>query len=192
MKIYLLAALTGLLLAGCGMTPEAAKERAFSFYDLKQYKEATPLLEKAFQGGIDDPELVVRLAYCRAMISNEPTKAIEILRDSALKYPKYARTYFELGFLAEHFGPTEGRANLRQALGFTRMAVALDSTDWKALDNLGMYYFQLGDLDSAKFAWVKAQTIQKDHAELNTRLRQIEELIAKRDSAAVDTVIPGI
>jgi len=177
-----------ILLVGCGPSPEAAKERGFAFYDLKQYKDALPLLEKSFKGGIDDPELIVRLAYCRAMIAQDPSGAINILRDSALKYPKYARTYYELGFIAEHFSPTEGQSNVKQALGFTRRAVELDSTDWKAIDNLGMYYFQLGDFDSAEYVWKRAQNINPSHAELNARLAQLAELKAKRDSVRADAV----
>jgi tetratricopeptide (TPR) repeat protein len=174
--------LFGLLLAGCGMSPEAAKQRGFAFYDLKQFKDAFPLLEKAYKKGLDDPELVVRLAYCRAIIGGDPAAAIAILRDSVLKYPKYARTYFELGFIAQQFGPNEGQANVKQALGFTRKAVALDSTDWLSVDNLGMFYFMLGDLDSAEIWFKAASRLKSNDAELNARLAQIAELKAKRDS----------
>jgi len=175
------------------MTPEQAKTRAFQFYDLQQYKEAFPLLEKAFEGGIDDPEMIVRLAYCRAVLGSDASGAINILRDSALKYPKYARTYFELGFIAHNFGPTEGRENIRQALGFTRMAVKLDSTDWRSMDNLGMYLVMLDSLDEAQAVFLDAQKLNANFPELNTRIQQVADLIAKRDSttAKIDTVKLG-
>lgn len=184
---------SGVILAGCGMTPEQAKTRAFQFYDLQQYKEAFPLLEKAFEGGIDDPEMIVRLAYCRAVLGSDASGAINILRDSALKYPKYARTYFELGFIAHNFGPTEGRENIRQALGFTRMAVKLDSTDWRSMDNLGMYLVMLDSLDEAQAVFLDAQKLNANFPELNTRIQQVADLIAKRDSttAKIDTVKLG-
>ncbi len=181
------------VLVGCMPSPEAVKEKAFAFYDLKQYKEALPLLEKSFSRGLDDPELIVRLAYCRAKIAGDPTGAINILRDSVLKYPKYARTYFELGFIALQFGPPDGQANVKQALGFTLKAAQLDSTDWLTLDNVGMYYFMLGNFDSAGIWFDSAKKIKPDDAELNARIVQLAELKAKRDSskAAQDTVKLG-
>ncbi len=175
-----------LLIAGCGKNPEGAKQRAFDLYDLKKYADALPLLEKAFVGGIDDPELVVRLAYCRATISGDGLSAINILRDSAAKYPKYARTYFELGFVAHQFGPTDGQQNVRQAIGFTRKAIQLDSIDYKFRDNLGMFFFMTGELDSAEFWFKAAKALNADDADLNAKIVQIGELKARK--AAEDSV----
>jgi tetratricopeptide (TPR) repeat protein len=179
------------ILSGCGLSPQAAKDKGFEFYDLQKYKEALPLLEKAFAGKIDDPELIVRLAYCRAMIKGDPSSAIDILRDSVLKYPKYARTYFELGFIAHNFGPNENNQNLIQAMGFMRKAIELDSTEWKFKDNLGMFYFMQGQLDSAEIWWKAAYKLKTDYPELNTRLQQIAELKiekARQDSVAADSL----
>jgi len=180
-----------LIFAGCGSSPETAKQRGFDLYDLQKFADAMPLLEKAFAGGIDDPELVVRLAYCRATISADGLSALNILRESALKYPDYARTYFELGYVAHQFGSTDGQQNVRQALGFTRKAVQIDTTDYKMRDNLGMYFFMLGELDSAEYWFNAAQALNLTDAKLSAKILQIKELKVRKaleDSiAALDT-----
>lgn len=181
MRRVIAVLVAAVLLAGCS-TPESSKEKGFALYDLGQYKKAHSLFEKAFAGGIDDPELVVRLAYCRAFINADPTGAISLLRDSALKYPRYARTYYELGYIAEQFGPSDSLMNIKQALGFTLKAAALDSSDWRIADNAGMYYFRLSSLDSAKRWFEAARAIKPDDAELNQRLAQIIEIQAKQQA----------
>ena len=69
-----------LIIAGCGGNPEAFKQRGFELYDLQKFADAMPLLEKAFAGGIDDPELVVRLAYCKATVSADGLFALYLAR----------------------------------------------------------------------------------------------------------------
>jgi len=189
-RVGIILVISGLFFAGCQQSPEEVKARAFQFYDLQQYKEAHPLLEKAFASGLDDPEMIVRLAYCRAVLAKDVNGAIDILRDSALKYPRYARTYFELGFIAYNFGPNEGKENIKQALGFARMAVKCDSTDWRSMDNLGMYLVMLDSLDEAQAIFLEAQKLKADFPELNTRIKQVADLIAQRDSlrSAADSV----
>jgi len=175
------------LLLGCSITPQGARTRGDAFYDRGKFPEAFPLLEKAFLGGIDDPEMVVRLAYCRASVKGDASSAITILRDSALKHPNYARTYYELGYIAFTYGSKDSSANVRQAIGFTMKAAALDTLDWKSRDNLGMYYGLLGELDSSRY-WLKAaQELKPDSPELNERLAQLEQYLeekAKQDSTA--------
>jgi len=174
------------------MPPETAKEQGFLRYDLGRYSEAHPLLERAFAGGLDDPELVVRLAHCRTTVKEDPTGAINILRDSALKYPDYARTYYELGFIAHDFGPTDDFRNVLQAIGFTRKAVELDPDDWRFKDNLGMFYLEMRELDSAMAFFQAARVLTTDYPELNARIEQTHQLLeekARLDSLAVaDTV----
>ncbi len=177
---------SALALTGCGNNPEAAKQRGFDLYDIKKYADALPLLEKAFAGKIDDPELVVRLAYCRATIGGDGLSALSILRDSALKYPKYARTYFELGYIAHQFGSTDEQQNIKQALGFTRKAIQLDSSDYKMRDNLGMFFFLLGELDSAEFWFTAAKAMNSEDTDLNLKLAQIGELKVRK--AAEDSI----
>ena len=67
--------------------------------------------------------------------------------NSALKYPITLGPNFEPGYIAQHFGPTENQANLKQALEFTIKAAERDPNDWRIIDNLGMYYFMLGGVD---------------------------------------------
>ncbi len=165
-----------LLLTGCGSSPEAAKQRGFDLYDLQKFADALPLLEKAYAGGIDDPELVVRLAYCQATITADGLTALNILRKSAEKYPNYARTYFELGYVAFQFGSTDNQQNVRQALGFTRKAVQLDSIDYKMRDNLAMDFFLLGELDSAEYWFKAAQVLNPTEAKLDAKILQVKEL----------------
>lgn len=190
---YILSALivSTLLLASCSTSPETAMQRGFDCYDLNKYGEALPLLEKAFQKGIDDPELVVRLAFCKAHIQGDGLTAINILRESAAKYPKYARTYYELGYIAQNFGPVEGQQNIRQAIGFTRKAVQLDTTEYKFRDNLGMFFFMINELDSAQYWFSEAKKLKSDDPELNARIAQIVELKARKASndslASLDT-----
>jgi tetratricopeptide (TPR) repeat protein len=190
--INLLVVASLLILSGCGANPEASKQRGFELYDLQKFADALPLLEKAFTGGIDDPELVVRLAYCKATVSADGLFALNILRESALKYPNYARTYFELGYVAHQFGSTDGQQNVRQALGFTRKAVQLDSTDYKMRDNLAMYFFTLGELDSAEYWFKAAQALNLEDAKLTAKILQIQELklrkAAEDSIAALDTL----
>jgi len=190
---YIYLTLLGALIAlsGCGNSPESAKQRGFELYDLQKFSESLPLLEKAFAGKIDDPELIVRLAYCRATVTGDGLTALSILSESAKKYPNYARTYFELGYIAHQFGAVEGQQNIRQALGFTRKAVELDSTDYKMRDNLGMYFFMLGALDSAEYWFIAAKELNQNDAKLAAKIVQIQELKARKvieDSlAALDT-----
>jgi Flp pilus assembly protein TadD len=187
LKYIYLFIIPALLLTGCS-SPESAKERGFALYDLQKYAEATPELEKAFAGGLDDPELVVRLAYCRSMVKSDAVSAIAILRDSALKYPAYARTYYELGFIASQFGSTGDKANIRQAIGFMRKAISCDSTEWKFKDNLGMFHYMLGNLDSAEFWFKRAQEHSPANPDLALRVSQVAELKQRQATDTLQTV----
>ncbi len=165
--------------AGCGVSPEVAKQKGFALYDLGQFEEAHPYLEKAYVGEESDPELVVRLAYCRTAVAGDITGAISILRDSMLRHPEYARTYYQLGYIAYNYGPKEKNANIIQALYFTRKAAELDSTDFKIIDNLGMYHLLLGELDSAMVCFQTAKQIKPDNADLNRRIEMTRGLLKK-------------
>ena len=185
-QVHISGILVGLLL-GCAISPQNARTRGDAFYDLGQYPQALPLLERAFAGGMEDPELAVRLAYCRASVKGDVTGAITLLRDNALQHPGYARTFYELGYIAFNYGPKDSSANLRQAIDFTLHAAKLDSLDWKSRDNLGMYYGLMGVLDSSRFWLREAQKMKPDSPELNERLAQLEQFLeakARQDSAA--------
>lgn len=183
------------LLAACSEAPEVLKQQGFALYDQKKFAEATPYLANAYKKGIDDPELVVRLAYCTATVSNDPTKSLEILQASATKYTDYARTYYEMGFIFKEYGPTENQLNIKQAVVFTRKAVQLDSAEYRFRDNLGMFFYQLGELDSADYWFREAKKLNANDPDLNTRIVQLNEVITSKaveDSlAALDTLMLG-
>lgn len=175
-----------LFIVGCGKSPEVLMNEGFALYDAQDFTNAYPLLQKAFDKGLDDPELVARLAYCTINVANDPGLAIDLLRNSALKYPDYARTYYVLGYIAHEFGPTEEGKNLQQAIGFTRKAISLDSTNWRFMDNLGMFYLQMDNFDSALVWFKAAQEIEPEYKELNVRIEQAEEL--KIEKARLDSI----
>ncbi|MFH0766398.1 MAG: tetratricopeptide repeat protein [Calditrichota bacterium] len=192
LKTLVILACGAFLLSACGGSPQATKGKAFLLYEQGKYEESLPLLEKSFAGGLDDPELVVRLAYCRSEVKGDVTAAIEILRDSALRYPDYARTYYQLGFIAYNHGPDESQQNIKQAIGFTRRAADLAPQDFKIIDNLGMFYLLTDQFDSALARFDQALKINPEDAELKTRIAQAKDFkqrLAEVDSlAAKDTL----
>ncbi|MFC2150437.1 tetratricopeptide repeat protein [Calditrichota bacterium] len=194
-QLCLLFGVVGIILIGCGQNPQVIMEKGFALYDAQNFSEALPLLEQASKGKIEDPELTVRLAYCYIRINNDPAKAMELLQQNALDFPNYPRTYYQLGFIAADYGDMENGKGLMQAVGFTRKAIELDSTDWRFKDNLGMFFLRLDMPDSAKYWFEQAYELHQDHPELNARLQQMDDLIAEkalRDSAiAADTLVLG-
>jgi len=172
-------------ITGCG--DRDPKTAGFNFYDAGYFKEALPRLEKAYANSQDDPELIVRLAHCLAEEKKDPRAALEILHASTLKFPDYARTYYQLGFIAFRHGSTENDENILQALGFTRKAAELDSTNFKIVDNVGMYHRRLDNLDSALFWFERAERINPEYPQLNQRLKDTKMLIARK--AAADSIL---
>ena len=184
-KLLLVLVVAAFVVGGCISSPQKARDRGMAFYDLGDYPKAHPLLEKAFAGGMTEPELIVRLAFCRATVKSEIGSAIELLRDAVLKYPDYARLYYELGFIAFQYGPQDSAKNLRQAIEFTHIAVEKDTADWLFKDNLGMYYGLMGQLDSARIWLQAAQRLRPADSDLNARLEQLEQYL--REKAAQDS-----
>lgn len=168
------------LVPGCSVSPEVAKEKGFALYDLDKIAEALPYLERAYTDETSDPELVVRLAYCLANVNGDVERAITILRDAALRYPDYARIYYQLGYLAFHFGPEQGNKNVIQALGFTRRAAVLDPENFHIADNMGMYFLMLDEPDSALTWFLIAQKLDSEYAELNERIALTRKIIENR------------
>ena len=168
-----------ILISGCSISPEEARDKGFQLYDSNRKQKAYSYLEKAYSGGIDDPELCVRLSFCRIAIDNDPSGGIEILRDSALRYPDYAPTYDQLGKIALKFGPNENNANLYQAIYFARKAVETDPSEWRYKDNLGAYLYLVGEPDSA-LVWFKAAwELNPVDPEFEERIRHIEGVLGK-------------
>jgi len=153
-----------------------------ALYENGELYKAYPMLQKAYKGGISTPQLALCLAYCRVSIDNDPTGAIEILRDSAVNFPDFAPTYYQLGLISYKFGPVEDGGNLAQAINFARKAVELSPDEWLFADNLATYYYLVGELDSAQYYFKTASELNPFNKELADRVRQVEEAIAKSDS----------
>lgn|GEM_PF-5516637 len=195
MNKYLSILFGSLLLLNLGCSEGDPKAKGFDLYDSRNFDNALPLLEKAWTASQDDPELGVRLAYCLAEVRNDPEAALKILHASTLKFPDYARTYYQLGFIAFRHGNTKDKENLHQALGFTRKAAQLDESNFKIVDNVGMYHSMLGNLDSALYWLERAILIDPHQPQLKARIEGTRKQIiekAKRDSVLVaDTLRLG-
>lgn len=171
------------IIVGC--TGGDPKTTGFELYDSRNFDNALPYLEKAWGAAQDDPELGVRLAYCLAEVRNDPEAALKILHASTLMFPDYARTYYQLGFIAFRHGNTKDQENLRQALGFTRKAAELDASNFKIVDNVGMYHSMLGNLDSALYWFERAKLIDSEQPQLLARIAGTRKQIleqAKKDT----------
>lgn len=179
-KLTLILAAT-VLLTACSSSPDQAMKTGFQLYEQGNYKEALPQLQAALKGEIDDPELIVRLAYCMVILDKDPEAAITLLRESTLRHPDYARTYYQLGHIAFLYGAKENKQNLEQALRFTLKAAELDPLDFKILDNAGMFHMLIGNLDSALTWFDAARKINPGHAELNRRIEQTRELLRQKE-----------
>ena len=184
-KRLVLCIICGLIISGCGIPPEEAAEKGLKLYENNQLKKAYPLLERAHLGGIEKPELALCLAYCKITIDNDPSGAIEILRDSALRYPDYAPTYYQLGLISYNFGPVEDNKNLEQAIHFARKAVELGSDEWLYHDNLGTYLYLIGQPDSALVHFKIAVQLNPMDKKLTERVEKLELKLSQRDSAAI-------
>ncbi len=178
---------------GCEISLEEARIKGFELYDMGNYEDALPLLEKVFEINEQDPELIVRLAYCRTVVSDDPTSAIRILTDSVIQFPDYARTYYELSQIAYQYGPAQKDINIDQALEFSSKAAELAPWDFSILENHASFHLLRGNLDSA-YVWYKAaNAIDTEQIEVRMRLVQIESIIQQRtllDSlGGIDTII---
>ncbi len=156
------------------------KATGFELYESRNFDNALPLLEKAWETNQDDPELAVRLAYCLSEVRNDPEAALQVLHASSLKHPDYVRTYYQMGFIAYRNGNSKDQENIRQALGFTRKAAELDDSNFKIIDNMGMYHSMLGNLDSALFWFEQARLIDPERPELLKRIKGTQKQIAER------------
>jgi len=189
----LICLICALFSAGCEILPEKARIEGFKFYDNGKYEDALPLLEKAFEVNDQDPELIVRLAYCRTVINDDPTSAIKILTDSVIQFPDYARTYYELSQIAYQYGPAQKDINIDQALEFSGKATELAPEDISILENHANFHLLRGNLDSALVLYKTANTIAPEQFEIRMRLIQIESIIQQRtllDSlSGIDTIV---
>ena len=194
MRIFgLICFICALLSTGCEISPEKARTEGFTLYDNGNYEEALPFLEKVFEINSTDPELIVRLAYCRTVVNDNPTSAIEILTDSVIQFPDYARTYYELSQIAYQYGPAQKDINIDQALEFSGKAVELAPEDVSILENHANFHMLRGNLDSA-YVWYKtANNVAPDQHEIRMRLIQIESILQQRtllDSlSGIDTIV---
>ena len=172
-------------LSGCGLSPEDAYVHGLKLYEEGEIYKAYPLLKKAHKGGVSKPQLSLCLAYCMVSIDDNPSGAIELLRDSVLRFPDFAPTYYQLGLISFNFSPTESGENLQQALFFARKAVELSPDEWLYADNLATYLYLSGQPDSALYYFRRASELNPFNAELAKRVKQVEEALAKADSLAV-------
>ena len=178
---------------GCEMSTEEARVKGFELYNVGNYEDAPPLLEKVIAVNDQDPELIVRLAYCRVVINDDPSSAIEILTNSVIRFPDYARTFYELSQIAYEYGPAQKDINLDQALEFSGKAAELAPNDFSILENHANFNMLRGNLDSAYVWYKKANEIVPDQYEVRMRMIQIESLIKQRallDSlGGIDTIV---
>ncbi|MCF7809939.1 hypothetical protein K9N50_03005 [bacterium] len=169
-------------LIGCGQTPEEALEKGFLFYDEGSKVEAYPYLDKAYKSGIEHPELITRLAFCRIAIDKDPSSAIVLLQEGVVKFPNYAPIYDLLGLIAQQYGETEENSNLQQAIYFARKAIELDPDDFEFMSNLASYLFLAGDMDSSLVYFQRAHELNTANEETVKRIRQLERIISQKDS----------
>lgn len=178
--VLLLLGIVASILIGCSDSREKLCVEGFAAYDAGEYEDAYFLLERAYTDERSDPELVVRLADCRVSVAGDINGAIFILRDSALRYPDYAPTFYQLGIIAYNYSTKDNDENIRQAITFTRHAAALNPKDFQTVDTLGMLYLMIGELDSAMNWFEVAKEIKPDHLRLNERIHLTRQLIEQR------------
>jgi tetratricopeptide (TPR) repeat protein len=169
-----------LFLIGCGQTPEEALEKGFLLYDEGSKVEAYPYLDKAYKSGIEHPELITRLAYCKVAIDNDPSAAIVLLQEGVVKYPNHASIYNMLGLIAQQYGQEEDNSNLQQAIYFARKAVKHDPDDFEFMSNLASYLFLAGDMDSSLTCFQRAHELNTTDKETVSRISQLEQIISER------------
>ncbi len=145
-------------------------------------------MKRAYSDGIEKPELALCLAYCKITIDNDPSGAIEILRDSALQFPDYAPTYYQLGLISFNFGPVGDNKNIKQAIHFARKAVELGSDEWLYQDNLGTYLYLVGQPDSALVHFKIAGRLNPTDEKLTERVQELESKLSQRDSAVITKI----
>ncbi|NQT34615.1 hypothetical protein HQ587_05450 [bacterium] len=162
------------LICGCTLSPEEAMQKGLDLYNDGKITKSYQYLMKAHAGGIQDPELFLRTAYCMVAIEDDPSAAIKILSLSVQLFPEYAPTYDLLGVIAQQFGPVQEGKNLQQAIYYARKAVELEPDEWKFKDNLGGYYYLIGKPDSALFWFKAASELNPTDEDILRRIRQVE------------------
>jgi len=168
------------------LSPQDAYVQGLKLYEEGQIYKAYPLLKKAHEGGVSQPQLALCLAYCMVSVDDDPSGAIEILRDSALRFPDFAPTYYQLGLISFNFSPTDNGENIQQALFFARKAVELSPEEWLYADNLGTYLYLSGERDSALFYFRRAHELNPFNEELAKRVKQLEESLSETDSLSAE------
>ena len=149
-------------------------------YNDGKIAKSYPYLIEAFAGDIEDPELFLHTAYCMIVIDNDPSAAIKILTLSAQLFPEYAHTFDLLGVIAQQFGPEEDGKSLRQAIYFARKAEELEPFEWRYKDNLGTYYYLIGEPDSALFWFKAASELSPADEDILRRIRQVEASLERK------------
>ncbi len=176
-------------LGGCQMTPERAQKKAYKFYDKGDYAKALDYLEIAWIGKPDDPEFLVRYAYCLIANQNDPKYAIEVLYENSVRYPDYARTYYLLGNIAFNFSREDRQKNLMQAINFTIVAAELDSTDIKIAMNLAQYY-EIAEMPDSALVWYKrAIRIDPKDSLIQVSIDSLKNVVEERDLKSDSTQI---
>ena len=178
-KLILVCLFSVHFIRGCSMSPREAFEKGFELYDNEQKREAYPYLRQAYESGINNPELAVRLAFCLVAVDKNPSGAIEILSENAKRFPDYSETYYQLGLIAHNFGSEDEKSNLRQAIYFACKAVELAPVEWSYNDNLGSYYYLAGELDSALVYFKAASGLNPSNEELIERIKKVKRRLAQ-------------
>jgi len=181
LKIYIFIFIS-LFLIGCGQSPEEALEKGFMLYEDGSKHEAYPYLDRAYKGGMEHPELITRLAFCKIAIDSDPSAAIGLLQEGVVKYPDYAPIYNMLGLIAQQYGQEEDNNSLQQAIYFARKAVELDPDEFESMSNLASYLFLAGDIDSSLICFRRARELNTTDKETVNRINQLERIISEKDS----------
>lgn len=174
------------IVLGCNQSPKKLLNRGNEHYARENFPKALEFYKQVFESGINDPQLMVNLAFCLVVVEDDPNSAIQILTDAAMMFPDYPHVYYELGQIAYQYGPSNNNENLIQALEFTRKAYDLDSSNSNILQNLGKFYLMLDSTQIAQKYFNKASLLNPTDSNLATISQRLTDIL--ESNQAIDSI----
>lgn len=166
----------------CQKSPEQLKDLGFKLYDEGKYVKALVYLKFAFNSYPEDPELIVRYAFCLTEIEGDVEGAISLLSESAIRNPDYAKTFATLGYIAYNYSPQSDDKNIKQGIYFTQRAAELDPNDISIIYNLASFFLVAGNIDSALARFSEVYSMDSTYLDVEYRITRTIELKVLKDA----------